>query len=81
LHDQQTNTPDPQLRLQIVARGKKCDEAENNNDAAALAALLTENAVFVTPGGPLYGRQGIENRLEDASRRATNSILISALAD
>ena len=30
---QQTNTPDPQLREQRDALGKKIDEAWNNNDA------------------------------------------------
>jgi len=34
---QQTNTPDPQLREQIVAPLGKFTEAWNNNDAAALA--------------------------------------------
>jgi hypothetical protein len=42
---QQTNTPDPQLRQQIVALLEKFTEAWNNNDAAALAA--TKDAVFV----------------------------------
>jgi hypothetical protein len=44
---QQTNTPDPQLRQQLVAFGKKFDEAFNNNDPAAMAALYTEDAVIV----------------------------------
>ena len=37
-----------QGRQQLGALGKKWDEAQNNNDAAALAALLTQDAVFVT---------------------------------
>src|SRR5262245_29057718 len=32
--DQQTNTPDPQLREALVAYDKKYDEAFNNNDAS-----------------------------------------------
>jgi uncharacterized protein (TIGR02246 family) len=56
---QQTNTPDPQLRDQIVALAKKFDDAFNNNDAAALAALYTEDAVLVAPEGPVFGREAI----------------------
>jgi len=57
---QQTNTPDPQIIEQIDAFDKKFAEAVNNNDAAAVAALYTENATFVTDRGPIYGRQAIE---------------------
>jgi hypothetical protein len=39
---EQTNTPDPQLREQLDAKSKKFDEACDNNDAAAVAALFTE---------------------------------------
>jgi uncharacterized protein (TIGR02246 family) len=39
---------------------KKFDEAFNNNDPAALAALFTEDAVEVTDTGPIYGREAIE---------------------
>ena len=45
---QQTNTPDPQLRQQLLTLAKKFDDAINKNDAAALAALYTEDAVLVT---------------------------------
>jgi len=57
---QQNETVDPQIIEQVSALGKKWDEADNNNDAAALAALFTEDAVFVTTEGPVYGRQAIE---------------------
>ena len=60
-----THKPDPQLRQQLEALGKKYDEAANNNDAAAIAALYTEDAVFVTYAGPLYGRQAIEKFYAD----------------
>jgi uncharacterized protein (TIGR02246 family) len=56
---QQTNTPDPQLRQQLVAFFKKFDDAYNNNDAAALAPFYTEDAVLVAPEGPIYGREAI----------------------
>ena len=45
---QHKETVDPQTIEQLIAFGKKFNEAENNNDAAALAALFTEDAVFVT---------------------------------
>ena len=57
---QQKETIDPQLIEQIDAFDKKFAEAVNNNDAAAVAALYTENATFVTDRGPIYGRQAIE---------------------
>ena len=56
---QQTNAPDPQLREALVALAKKFDDAYNNNDATALAALYTENAIEVTDQGPIYGREAI----------------------
>ena len=62
---QQTNTPDPQLREQFLALAKKFDDAWNNNDAAALAALFTEDAVLVTDTGPIYGREAIEKYYAD----------------
>jgi uncharacterized protein (TIGR02246 family) len=60
------DTVDPQIIEQLVAIGKKYDEAVNNNDAAAVAALYTEDAVFVSDRGPIYGRQAIEKWYADA---------------
>ena len=57
---QQTNTPDPQLRHMLDALTQKTDEAYNDGDATALAALYTEDAVLVTDAGPIYGRKAIE---------------------
>jgi ketosteroid isomerase-like protein len=57
---QQTNTPDPELRQRLLAVVKKHGEAINNNDAAACAALFTEDAVLVNDTGPIYGREAIE---------------------
>jgi ketosteroid isomerase-like protein len=54
---QQKDTAASQIDEQIV---KKFDEAFNNDDAAALAALYTEDAVQVTPQGPVFGREAIE---------------------
>ena len=59
-------TPDSQLRQQVVAaKHKKYDDAFNKNDAAAVVALFTEDAVFVTPTGPIYGREAIEKWYAD----------------
>jgi uncharacterized protein (TIGR02246 family) len=57
---QQTDTADPQLRQQLDALVTKFDEAKNKNDAAAVAALFTEDAILVTDTGPIYGRDAIE---------------------
>ena len=52
--------PSEQERQQLAAFVKKFDEAKNNNDAVAMAALFTENAVIVTDPGPITGREAIE---------------------
>jgi uncharacterized protein (TIGR02246 family) len=68
---QQTNTPDalavtPQVREEIEAVFNKLQEAYNKHDAAAVAALYTEDAVEVRSwpagqnGGINSGRQAIE---------------------
>ena len=62
---QQKETVDPQIIEKLNALFKKVDEAFNNNDAAAYAALRTEDTIFVTEAGPLYGREAIEKRYAD----------------
>ena len=63
---QQTKTPHPQLREQLLALDKKFDDAFANGDAAAIAALYTEDAVIVRDdGGPIYGREAIEKYWAD----------------
>jgi ketosteroid isomerase-like protein len=63
---QQTKTPHPQLREQLLALDKKFDDAFANGDAATIAALYTEDAVIVRDdGGPIYGREAIEKYWAD----------------
>jgi uncharacterized protein (TIGR02246 family) len=58
-------TPDPQLRQQLEAKSKKYSDAMNNNDAVAVAAFFTEDAVQVNDSGPVYGRNAIEKSFVD----------------
>jgi hypothetical protein len=47
-----------------VARGgKKFEEAYNKNDASAVGALFTDDAVLVTPHGTFTGRKAIEEKV------------------
>ena len=62
---QQTNTRDPELREVLAAFNKKVDDGLNSGDATALAALFTDDAVFVTDQGPIFGRQAIEKWYTD----------------
>ena len=66
---ERTNTPDPRLRQQFDAKIKKYNEAWNNNDAVAVAALFAEDAVLVTNEGPSYGRQAIEKLLTEVFQK------------
>ena len=49
---QQTNTPDPQLRQRLLAVIEKHADTMNKNDAAAAAALFTEDAIYLTDKVP-----------------------------
>jgi uncharacterized protein (TIGR02246 family) len=80
---QQANKPDPQLREQFLEQfdtdTKKYVEAFNNNDATAVAAFFTEDAVFVTSTGPLHGREAIEKWYADLFKKWHPKNLISKL--
>ena len=56
---QQTDTPDPKLREQLLSLAKKFDDVYNNGDAAGMVALYTEDAVEVADTGPSYGREAL----------------------
>jgi uncharacterized protein (TIGR02246 family) len=57
--------PDRQVIEQLGVLGQRYHEAYANNDAAALAALYTWDAIIVTPQGPVYGRDAIQNWYAD----------------
>ena len=57
---QQKNTVDPKIEQQIRILAAKYDEAINKQDAAAVAALYTQDGVWVTHDGSFHGRQAIE---------------------
>jgi uncharacterized protein (TIGR02246 family) len=57
---QQKDLADPQTTQKILALMKAFDEAHNNNDAVAVAALFTRDAIIVAPEGPIIGRQAIQ---------------------
>ena len=69
MHTPQEDTVDPQITEQPNALGKKFDEAYNNSDAVALAALSTEDAVVVTDTGPIYGLEAIEKYNADVFKQ------------
>jgi uncharacterized protein (TIGR02246 family) len=57
---QQRDTVDAKIDQQIRALSMKFDEAFNKNDAAAVAAFYTEDAVYVAQHRTSHGRQAIE---------------------
>jgi uncharacterized protein (TIGR02246 family) len=78
---QQKDTVDPRIAQQrdLVGDAKALDEfgvlaekqseAFTNKDAAAVAALFTEDGVLVAPDGMFSGRQAIEKRYEGTFQR------------
>jgi ketosteroid isomerase-like protein len=58
---QKEPTPSDENRQVSAALINQTDAAWNKNDAAALAAMYSEDAVLVTDtDGPIYGREAIE---------------------
>src|SRR6516164_1662010 len=73
---QQKDLADPQTTQKILALIEALNEAQNNNDAAAIAAFFTRDGVFVTLEGPIIGRQAIQKWFTDLYQwwHAKNSI-------
>ena len=62
---QQKDTVDPKIVEQLQEEDKNFEEAYNKHDAAAIAALFTDEAVLVTPHGTFTGRAAIEKKYEE----------------
>jgi ketosteroid isomerase-like protein len=62
---QQTNKPDPKLRELLITRIKAHTDALDKNDAAAVAANFTEDAVNVEQDETTFGRAAIEKLWAD----------------
>ena len=75
---QQTNKPDPQLRERLITRIKAHTDALDKNDAAAVAANFTEDAVNVEQDGTTLGREAIEKLWADRFQKVhfTNNIVV-----
>ena len=61
---QQKDTVDPKIIEQLQEEDKNFEKAYNKHDAAAIAALFTDEAVLVTPHGTFTGRAAIEKKYE-----------------
>jgi uncharacterized protein (TIGR02246 family) len=57
---QQKDTVDPKIAEQIRSLASKYDEAINRQDATGVAALYSQDGVWVTHDGAFHGRQAIE---------------------
>ena len=62
----------PQALDEFGDINRALDDAYNRNDAAAAAALFTEDAVLLAPDGMFSGRQHIEERYAHAFQRSPN---------
>ena len=65
IYAQQNDVADPETTQKIGAIFKALSEAQESRDPAAYAAVFTPEAVFVTPTGPIIGRQAIQKYYTD----------------
>ena len=73
---QQKDLADPQTTQKILALMEALNLAENNNDAAAIAAFFTRDGVFVTLEGPIIGRQAIQKWYAELWQWAPSPLLL-----
>src|ERR1700726_1094289 len=71
----QDYTADPKTAEEVSAFVKEYEKGFNKIGPFALAALCPEDAVKVSPEGPICGRQAIEKKYEDFFQQShpTNS--------
>jgi ketosteroid isomerase-like protein len=62
---QPKDTVDPKIIEQLQEEDRNFESAYNKHDAAAIAALFTDEAVMVTPHGTFTGRAAIEKKYEE----------------
>jgi uncharacterized protein (TIGR02246 family) len=55
--------------------------ALDKNDAAAVAAVFTENGILVTPDGPFFGREAIEKYYEGVFKQVQLSNNLAPVDD
>src|ERR1700722_14326856 len=61
---QQKDAVDPKIIEQLQKEDENFEEAYNKHDAAAIAALFTDDAVLVTPHGTFTSRAAIEKKYQ-----------------
>jgi uncharacterized protein (TIGR02246 family) len=66
---QQSDVADFQTTKSFFKSFGAYDQAFNDNDAAAIAAYYTRNAVLLTPEGPIQGREAIQKWYADLFQR------------
>ena len=71
---QQSDVADFQTTKSFFKSFGAYDQAFNDNDAAAIAAYYTRNAVLVTPEGPIQGREAIRNGIWTYSSGSTQKM-------
>jgi uncharacterized protein (TIGR02246 family) len=76
---QQMHAADPKTEQEIRAFIRAYEESFNANDAAALAALCTEDVIQIGPEGPFYGRQAIEKKYVDLFRQSHPANMICTI--
>ena len=76
---QQKDTADPQTAQKILAITLAFNEAAGKSDAAAIAALFTEDGVFVTDTGPVYGRRPSRNGTKTCSSNCKSKSMLAYL--